>query len=193
MAQALHWFDFDRFYTEVGRVLTPNGVIAVWAYGINTVEGDDANQLVQDFYAKTVGPHWPPEGKLVEAGYRIIPFPYVEVTPPAFRMEARWTLNQLLGYFSTWSATNRFLKATGHNPLETLAPDLKRVWSDADSPRLVVWPLSEFARDLRLGAGAGKLRRRLRPGVEETVPSNGRLWRCGNLVNEASPRNNGAA
>ena len=75
VAQALHWFDFDRFYAEVRRVLTPNGVIAVWAYGINTVEGDDTNQLVQDFYSKTVGPYWPPERRFVEEGYRTIPFP----------------------------------------------------------------------------------------------------------------------
>lgn len=142
VAQAWHWFDSDRFSTEVQRVLTPNGVIAVWAYGINTVAGDDANQLVQDFYMKTVGPYWPPERKLVEEGYRTIPFPYVEITPPVFHMEARWTLEQLLGYFSTWSATNRYMKATGRNPLEPLAADLKRIWGEADSPRQIVWPLT---------------------------------------------------
>ncbi len=142
VAQALHWFNFDRFYVEVKPVLTRNGVLAVWAYGISTVEGDDANQLVQDFYSKTVGPYWPPERKLVEEGYRTIPFPFTEITPPAFRMEARWTLDQLLGYFSTWSATNRYIKANGRNPLGPLATDLKRVWGDANSPRQIIWPLS---------------------------------------------------
>ena len=33
VAQAFHWFDFDKFYTEVKRVLIPNGIIAVWVYG----------------------------------------------------------------------------------------------------------------------------------------------------------------
>ena len=146
VAQALHWFDLDRFYAEVKRVLIPNGVIAVWAYGINTVEGDEVNQLAYEFYAETVGPYWPPERKLVEDGYRTIPFPFVEITPPAFRMEAQWTLEQLLGYFSTWSATNRYIKANGHNPLEPLASDLKRVWGDKDSARLIAWPLT-----IRLG------------------------------------------
>jgi len=82
VAQAIHWFDFVRFYAEVKRVLSPNGVIAVWAYGINTVEGADANQIVKDFYARTVGPYWPPERKLVEDGYRTIPFPFVELASP---------------------------------------------------------------------------------------------------------------
>jgi ubiquinone/menaquinone biosynthesis C-methylase UbiE len=142
VAQAVHWFDFDRFYAEVRRVLRPNGMIAVWAYGINTVEGDDVNQLVQEFYAETVGPYWPPERKLVEAGYRTLPFPYADFTPPAFRMEAHWTLEQLLGYFSTWSATSRYTKATGRNPLEPLAADLRRVWIEPAVPRRIVWPLT---------------------------------------------------
>ena len=142
VAQALHWFDFDRFHAEVNRVLVPNGMIAVWAYGINTVAGDDANQLIKDFYAKTVGPYWPPERKLVEEGYRTIPFPYEEIKPPPLRMEAYWTLDQLLGYFSTWSATNHFIKTTGRNPLEPLAADLKRVWGKVDALRQIVWPLT---------------------------------------------------
>src|SRR5579872_408577 len=34
VAQAIHWFDFDKFYAETKRVLRSGGVIAVWAYGI---------------------------------------------------------------------------------------------------------------------------------------------------------------
>jgi len=142
VAQALHWFDFDRFYAEVKRVLTPNGVFAAWAYGVIVVQGDEVNRLALDYYENTVGPYWPPERKLVEEGYRTIPFPFTEIAPPEFRMETNWTLEQLLGYFSTWSATNRYIKANGRNPLEPLAASLKRVWGDVNSPRQIVWPLS---------------------------------------------------
>ncbi len=146
IAQALHWFDFARFYAEAKRVLKPNGVLAAWAYGINTVAGDAVNHIVQNFYAHVVGPYWPPSRKLIEEGYRTIPFPFVEIMPPEFRMEVRWTMEQLLGYFSTWSATTRFIKATGRNPLEQLSAELSPVWGQAHAPRLVVWPLS-----LRIG------------------------------------------
>jgi len=142
VAQALHWFNFDKFYAEAKRVLAPDGIIAVWAYGINEVEGAPVNELVQRFYADTVGPYWPPERKLVEEGYRTIPFPFAEIAPPSFRMEARWTLDELLGYFSTWSATNRYIKANGRNPLEPLAAELKQVWGDPGQRREVVWPLA---------------------------------------------------
>ena len=150
VAQALHWFDLERFYAEARRVLKPEGVLAVWAYGINQVEGEAVNQLVQDFYANTVGAYWPPERKLVEDGYRSISFPFAEMSPPVFHMEARWTIDQLLGYFSTWSATNRFIKARGFDPLESLAVELSPAWGDANLPRDITWPVA-----LRMGRKQG--------------------------------------
>ena len=142
VAQALHWFDFERFYAEVRRVLKPGGVLAVWAYGITEVEGDAVHKLTNDFYANIVGPYWPPERMLVEEGYRTIPFPFTEIEPPIVRMEAKWALEQLLGYFSTWSATNRYIKAKGSNPVEPLREELSRVWGDPELPRLITWPVS---------------------------------------------------
>lgn len=142
VAQALHWFDLPRFYAEVSRVLRPGGIFAVWCYGINEVEGDAVNGLAQEYYGTTLDAYWPPSRRLVESGYRTLSFPFPEIAPPAFRMEADWTLDRLLGYFSTWSATNRFIKANGHNPLEPLAEKLSAVWGDSRRGRRVVWPLS---------------------------------------------------
>jgi len=141
VAQALHWFDFPRFYAEVKRVLAPDGVIAVWGYGFHTVEGGPVNSIVQRYYSETVGPYWPPERKLIEDGYRTVAFPFGEITPPAFQMEVCWTLEELLGYLSTWSATNRYIKATGRNPLEPLAEELKTVWGEDNRSRQVCWTL----------------------------------------------------
>jgi SAM-dependent methyltransferase len=142
VAQAIHWFNFERFYAEVRRALKPGGVLAVWAYGINRVEGQAADDIVQDFYVNVVGPYWPPERQLVEDGYRTIPFPFPEIAVPGFKMEAHWTLEQLLGYFSTWSATNRYLKTKGISPLPALAKKLSHVWGDAAAPRKISWPLA---------------------------------------------------
>lgn len=34
VAQAIHWFDFEAFYSEVKRVLKPQGVVAAIGYGL---------------------------------------------------------------------------------------------------------------------------------------------------------------
>jgi ubiquinone/menaquinone biosynthesis C-methylase UbiE len=142
VAQALHWFNHERFFREAKRVLKPGGILAVWVYATNQVEGEKINSIVQDFYSNIVGPYWPPERKMTENGYRTITLPFAEIRPPSFCMEVHWNLNRLLGYFGTWSATNRFVKATGMNPLEPLKDRLAKVWGNPDSPRHVVWPLS---------------------------------------------------
>ena len=38
VAQALHWFDTPAFFAEARRVLAPRGVIAVWSYGVLTLD-----------------------------------------------------------------------------------------------------------------------------------------------------------
>lgn len=60
VAQAAHWFDRPRFFSEVERVLRPGGVLAVWSYGIPELEGEGPDALLQHFYADIVGPYWPP-------------------------------------------------------------------------------------------------------------------------------------
>jgi ubiquinone/menaquinone biosynthesis C-methylase UbiE len=143
VAQALHWFNHESFFKEAARVLKPGGALAVWTYATNRVEGEDIDALVQDFYCNVVGPYWPPERKMTETGYRTIKLPFPEITLPlSFVMEARWTLAQLLGYFSTWSATNRFIGATGSNPISPLGEALSKIWGDLNSRRLVVWPIA---------------------------------------------------
>jgi SAM-dependent methyltransferase len=141
VAQALHWLEVDRFYAEVRRVLVPGGVLAVWAYWRVTADDDAVTALVDEFYGKTVGPYWPPERKLVEQGYRTIPFPFTELTTPEFAVTADWTLNELLGYMRTWSATSRYVAARGEDPVVAFAPRVAAVWGDAARRRRMTWAL----------------------------------------------------
>jgi SAM-dependent methyltransferase len=140
VAQALHWFDLERFYAEVSRVLKPRGVLAVWCY--NLLEISPAlDVVINKFYAETVGPYWPPERGLIEDNYRSIALPFREVSPPTFDMHARWNLMDLLGYFRTWSATQRFIAARGFDPLPELADELLALWESPGEAKSVKWPL----------------------------------------------------
>ena len=46
-AQAMHWFDLDKFYAEATRVLKPNGVLATYGYAIPVLDNPQASLLVQ--------------------------------------------------------------------------------------------------------------------------------------------------
>jgi SAM-dependent methyltransferase len=142
VAQALHWLDVDLFYAEARRVLAPGGVLAVWTYGIQHIDDEAIDRVLRHFYTEVVGPYWPKERRHVEEGYRSLPFPFPELTPPAFSMQAQWSLPQLLGYVGTWSATQRFRDTRGHDPLNDLAGELAPLWGDTGTVRRVSWPLS---------------------------------------------------
>jgi ubiquinone/menaquinone biosynthesis C-methylase UbiE len=141
-AQSLHWFELDRFYAEVLRVLKPEGLLAVWSYGVLKVEGKEVDEIVQHFYYKEVGPYWPSERHHVETAYREIDFPFLRVSTPTFTMKARWSLVQLLGYFRSWSATARFIKDNDFDPVKRIEEKLLTSWGDANQVRTIEWPLA---------------------------------------------------
>jgi SAM-dependent methyltransferase len=148
VAQALHWFDRQAFYAEARRVLRRDGVVAAWTYGHPTLDEPRTDAALQRFYSETVGPYWPKERALVDAGYRTIDFPFHEVEAPAFEMETRWPLATLLGYVATWSAVTRFRAARGEDPVTELAQAFAAAWGNPEVPRRITWPLA-----LRVGRG----------------------------------------
>jgi len=146
VAQALHWFEFDAFFSEVRRVLKPHGLFAGWAYSdCRVTPAIDA--LKDRVYVDLVGPYWPPERALVEAGYATIPFPLEAVAAPSFEMSVDWNAAQFLAYLRSWSATQRYCKDVGADPVEQIEHDLRRAWGDA--VRCVIWDFH-----LRCGRGA---------------------------------------
>jgi len=142
VAQALHWLNIDAFYAEARRVLRPGGILAVWTYAMSHLEGEEVDVIAQDFYQNIIGPYWPPERKLVEDEYRSLDFPKPELLAPKFRMETHWTLDQWLGYLSSWSGTKNYVEARGEDPVERLRSDLERVWGGAERRRRIEWPLA---------------------------------------------------
>jgi len=140
VAQAAHWFDHARFYPEVQRVLHPDGVLALWTYGLASLT-PALDEGVRDFYANVVKDYWPPERRHVEAAYRTLPFPLRELTPPPLQLRLQWDLDTLVGYVGTWSATQRYAQALGVDPLPALRRRLEPHWGPPGELRPVAWPM----------------------------------------------------
>ena len=142
VAQALHWLDLPGFYPEARRVLRAGGLLVVWTYGNQRVDGGAVDEAVGHFYHRVIGSYWAPERRWVEIGYRTIAFPFEETAIEAPPMLADWSLPQLLGYIGTWSAVARCREVTGTDPLIELAARLEPLWGDPATTRRVEWPLS---------------------------------------------------
>lgn len=127
VAQAAHWFNFDRFYNEVKRTAKPNAIICLVGYGKLKITSQ-IDTLIDAFYADTIGPFWDNERKYIDAAYQNIPFPFKEIAAPSFTIRVNWNLQHLIGYLNTWSAVKHFIAANQYNPVTELAQPLERLW-----------------------------------------------------------------
>jgi ubiquinone/menaquinone biosynthesis C-methylase UbiE len=129
VAQAIHWFDFEKFYGEVKRVAKPQAIVAVIGYGLIKTF-DEADAIIEGFYFNTVGKFWDAERKYIDDNYRTIPFPFQEIETPKFSNELYWNFEHLIGYLGTWSAVKHYIKAKGENPINLIEEKLKQCWGN---------------------------------------------------------------
>ena len=103
VAQAIHWFDFEKFYAEVNRTLRKDGLLVVLGYGKLEVS-EEIDAIITKFYREVIGPFWDKERKYIDENYQTIPFLFDEIKTPKFANIFEWTFEHLIGYLETWSA-----------------------------------------------------------------------------------------
>lgn len=138
VAQALHWFDIERFFAEAIRVLKPGAVLSFWCYGHSQVNSA-CDEIIRNVFAE-VEPYWPPERIIVEGRYESITSPLAEVSPKPFSMQVSWTVDDALDYMRTWSATRRYIADKEADPTAVYADDLRTAWGS--ERRTVNWPIT---------------------------------------------------
>ncbi len=140
VAVAVHWFDFDVFYGAVRRVARPGGILAVWTYHLLQA-GPDLDEIFARYQSEILDGFWPERIRYVMERYETLPFPFAEVEAPTFAMQTRWTLDQVTGFFESWSATQRYARERGVHPVSLIWKDLSKAWGDPDTRRVINWPL----------------------------------------------------
>lgn len=130
VAQAIHWFDREKFYNEVKRVAKRRALLAIWGYGLLNVD-ERIDPIIKEFYKNIVGPYWDKERRLIDEEYQTIAFPFDEIKAPPFSFSFEWSLEELHGYLTTWSAVQKFMKEKNYNPVDHLVEKIKPHWHTA--------------------------------------------------------------
>ena len=137
VAQAAHWFNHEKAYEEITRVAKANSIIAIWTYGLCSIN-EKIDSLLLEYYNGIVGPYWPPERKYIDDKYETLPFPFEKIKTPQFKIENQWNWEDMKNYLMTWSATQRFIKDKGDDPIESIDSRMQVLWRDKLE---VVWPI----------------------------------------------------
>jgi len=117
VAQALHWFDTDSFYQDAHALLKPGkGVLAIWGYALNTMQTNEATDVVKWFHTDMLGPFWDDRRKILDGGYASCPPPSSLFHPiervPDCAIEWRGvSLDNYINYLQTWSSYQTYLRA----------------------------------------------------------------------------------
>ncbi|WP_159468181.1 class I SAM-dependent methyltransferase [Dyadobacter sp. 3J3] len=139
VAQAIHWFDFEKFYEKVYLTLKPNGIIAIIGYNLMKID-EESDKIIRHLYSTILGDkYWDKERKYLDEQYKTIPFPFQELQTPSFSQKVKWNLEELIGYLNTWSAVQHFIKANGINPVDEVKKEFENIWGK-EKQKEVIFP-----------------------------------------------------
>jgi SAM-dependent methyltransferase len=129
-AQAVHWFDLTAFFNEAQRLLKPGGVLAIWGYGLIQTSGTLGDTL--RLYYESLSAYWDAERRHIDNAYSTIAFPFTTIETPSFSIDVEWTIEQLLGYLSTWSAAKIYIAKHKLDPLLQIQDAIHEQWGSND-------------------------------------------------------------
>lgn len=142
VAQAIHWFSLNEFYSEVKRVLKPNGIIAAWCYNQAEIE-PKIDDIIKKVYLKIISSSQIPsrERQYLYGHYQALPFPFERILTPNFNLEMNWNLMQWIGYMNTWPSILEYKKKFGINLVSEIEEDLSTLWGDHFASKSINWSI----------------------------------------------------
>ena len=129
VAQALHWFDFSRFWNESSRLLKPNGLFITYSYSWSFVS-EEIDQIVREKIRKPIHEYWAPNNQLCWNGYSEVDFPFEKLEVPQFELLNQWTHQQYIDYLHSWSATRRCINKNGLDFFNKASEIIKKSWGE---------------------------------------------------------------
>jgi ubiquinone/menaquinone biosynthesis C-methylase UbiE len=136
VAQALHWFNLDQYWSEVKRVLRNDGIFAAWGYDWFSIS-PEIDAVVKENLLDVIQPYWSPRVQFLWDDYRTAGFPFKPIQVPPITMSILWNLSELLTYVGTWSATKQYMQQQETGLLEALSQRLSADWGQLEERKEV--------------------------------------------------------
>ncbi|KAG2208239.1 hypothetical protein INT47_006094 [Mucor saturninus] len=163
VATAFHWFQQDIFFSQVKRVLKPNGTLAVFSYYYPVIkDAPEANGVIQDLTEGDFDKYANSNIHYIKNMYREIQFPFdtqkwyispetadtthISETINAPLMEASMTIDRFADYMKTSSAYFNYLddpeNAGKEDPVDKMISKLMKFLDVTDTGYIthLEWP-----------------------------------------------------
>ena len=134
VAQALHWFDYQRFWPEVKRVLKPDGVFAAWGYNWPDW-GEDLSAPLQTHFLDIIEPYFAPHNRLLWDHYRDVELPFKSIEKLDLEMTVEWSLAELFDMLHSASATRVCMRENGDGFFNKAQRLIADIWGDPSTRR----------------------------------------------------------
>ncbi|WP_027398665.1 class I SAM-dependent methyltransferase [Anaerovorax odorimutans] len=136
VAQALHWFNYDTFWSEVKRVLKKDGIFAAWGYSWFNID-KEIDTLIQSEFREKIRTYWAPQNKILWDNYENINLPFKKINSPDIEMSIEWDINELFAYMQSWSATRLCIEAEGTDFYSNAYKKIKGIWGNEENKKKV--------------------------------------------------------
>ncbi|KAG2378903.1 hypothetical protein C9374_008051 [Naegleria lovaniensis] len=131
---SLHWFDFEKFFKSVDKVLKKGGLLVSWCYGLHTFENEQAQKTLLEFYhSDLLKDCWTSRRYHIDTEYKHIPhIPYPQNKEYiTYTITSKVTLDQYIGFISTWSSLHLFMEQHGKEKYQDLLGDFRTKMREA--------------------------------------------------------------
>lgn len=138
-AQAVHWFDFEKFFNEARRVGKPGSVIAFWGYWLPSIT-DEIDKILFRFYSETLKEYWHERRSHIDELFETVPFDFEDAQAKVFRSTLKWSYETMEGFLNSWSAVQKFKDRHQINPVDDVMKEIHSAWPEEDQ-KTVTFPI----------------------------------------------------
>ncbi|WP_119328984.1 class I SAM-dependent methyltransferase [Cysteiniphilum halobium] len=131
VACAAHWFNLEKFEQECSRVCNEKGIMALWwLLGFPYIT-KEINAIINTFYQDVTRPYFNEIARrYFEEDFKGVELSFNLISHKKFKLTLKWNYFDLIGYFSSMSFVQNYLKSNKYSPIQLIEDKLKKNWGN---------------------------------------------------------------